>query len=129
MRCWFIPWFAFLIDIFDVVLYRLIRCFMMGHLAYTSYSTMEAVAGDRPRSPPYNSKLKACMIYCSIFTVVSVVAVVLEVFVLMALQFCDGEDLMSIYWATWTMLQVGSLIAVFGILLHISHMMRGRKNP
>lgn len=90
---------------------------------------MEQVAGLQPRTAEYNSKLRRCMIWCSGFTAISVVAVVLEVFVLMALQFCDGEDLMSIYWSTWTMLQVGSLIAVFGILLHVFHMLRGRKHP
>ncbi|KAL2158495.1 hypothetical protein VTH06DRAFT_4262 [Thermothelomyces fergusii] len=53
----------------------------------------------------------------------------MEVYALMALQFCDGEDLMSLYWSTWTMLQVGSLIAILGILLAIFNGLRGNKNP
>ncbi|KAM0286982.1 hypothetical protein ACHAQH_000667 [Verticillium albo-atrum] len=53
----------------------------------------------------------------------------MEVFALLALQFCDGEDLMSLYWSTWTMIQVGSLIAVCGIVLALMHTLRDRKNP
>jgi hypothetical protein len=53
----------------------------------------------------------------------------MEVFALMALQFCDGEDLMPLYWSTWTMMQVGSVIAIMGIMLAMSHSLRGTKNP
>ncbi|GKT54924.1 hypothetical protein ColTof4_08216 [Colletotrichum tofieldiae] len=53
----------------------------------------------------------------------------MEVFTLMALQFCDGEDLMSLYWSTFTMIQVGSLIAVCGVILALVHQLRQRKNP
>ena len=73
--------------------------------------------------------MKRCMYICSIYGAVSVVSVVMEVYALMALQFCDGEDLMSLYWSTWAMMQVGSLIAIFGILLQIFNSIRGRKNP
>lgn len=69
------------------------------------------------------------MAICSVYSVVSVVAIVMEVFALMALQFCDGEDLMPLYWSTWTMLQVGALIAIFGILLSVFNGLRGNKNP
>lgn len=47
----------------------------------------------------------------------------------MALQFCDGEDLMALYWSTWTVMQIGSLIAIFGVLLAVFHSIRGRKHP
>lgn len=70
-----------------------------------------------------------CMLVCAIYAVVSVVAVVMEVFALMALQFCDGEDLMALYWSTWTVMQIGSLIAIFGVLLAGFHTIRGRKHP
>ncbi|GKT42280.1 uncharacterized protein ColSpa_02461 [Colletotrichum spaethianum] len=53
----------------------------------------------------------------------------MEVFTLMALQFCDGEDLMSLYWSTFTMIQVGSLIAVCGVILALVHQLRQRKHP
>jgi hypothetical protein len=53
----------------------------------------------------------------------------MEIFALMALQFCDGEDLMSLYWSTFTMIQIGSLIAVSGIILALLHTLRDHKHP
>lgn len=53
----------------------------------------------------------------------------MEIFALMALQFCDGEDLMSLYWSTFTMIQIGSLIAVSGIILAMLHTLRDHKHP
>ena len=70
-----------------------------------------------------------CMIICSIYAAVSVVSIIMEVYALMALQFCDGEDLMPLYWSTWTMMQVGSVIAIFGIMLNNFNSLRGGKNP
>ncbi len=69
------------------------------------------------------------MVVCGVYAALSVVAIVMEVYALMALQFCDGEDLMSLYWSTWTMMQVGSLIAIFGILLSVTNSLRGNQNP
>ncbi|KZZ88199.1 hypothetical protein AAL_08181 [Moelleriella libera RCEF 2490] len=59
----------------------------------------------------------------------STVVVVMEAYALLALQFCDGEDLMSLYWSTWTMIQVGSLIAIVGIILALCHTLRNRQHP
>lgn len=59
----------------------------------------------------------------------STVVVVMEAYALLALQFCDGEDLMSLYWSTWTMLQVGSLIAIAGVILALCHNLRNRQHP
>jgi hypothetical protein len=69
------------------------------------------------------------MYECALYATVSLVAVVMEVFALLALQFCDGEDLMALYWSTWTVMQVGALIAIFGILLAVFHTIRGREHP
>ncbi|KAF4595984.1 hypothetical protein GQ602_001597 [Ophiocordyceps camponoti-floridani] len=60
---------------------------------------------------------------------VSTVVVIMEAFALLALQFCDGEDLMSLYWSTWTMIQVGALIAMSGIVLALVHSLRDSKHP
>lgn len=92
-------------------------------------SDFDAVQTYDSGSHEYRKKMKKCMGICSAYAVVSVVAVVMEVFALMALQFCDGEDLMPLYWSTWTMLQVGALIAIFGILLSVFNGLRGNKNP
>jgi len=61
--------------------------------------------------------------------VTSTVIVIMEAFCLMALQFCDGEDLISLYWSTWTMIQVGSLIAMVGIILALVHSLQDRTHP
>jgi hypothetical protein len=53
----------------------------------------------------------------------------MEAYALLALQFCDGEDLMSLYWSTWTMIQVGSLIAMVGIILALLHSLSNRRHP
>lgn len=60
---------------------------------------------------------------------ISLVIVVMEAFALMALEFCDGEDLMSLYWSSWMMTQVGSLIAIVGIVLAMVHSLWNRKHP
>ncbi|KAK4155503.1 hypothetical protein C8A00DRAFT_31638 [Chaetomidium leptoderma] len=87
------------------------------------------VQGLEPGSRRYKHKMKKCMAICSVYAVVSIVSAVMEVYALMALQFCDGEDLMPLYWSTWTMMQVGSVIAIIGIVLSSFNSLRGRKNP
>lgn len=68
--------------------------------------------------------------YVSIaFGVVGLSITILEAFVLLALQFCDQEPLSSLYWSTWTVLQVGAVVAMFGITLHVRHMIKGRRHP
>ncbi|KAK0730454.1 hypothetical protein B0H67DRAFT_596588 [Lasiosphaeris hirsuta] len=116
---------------FDFIYWVLfILVIVMLFLASWKYSgDFEAAQKVEPGSREYRRRMKRCMLICSIYAAVSVVAVVMEVFALMALQFCDGEDLMSLYWSTWAMMQVGSLIAIFGILLAVYNGLRGNKNP
>lgn len=73
--------------------------------------------------------LRTYVLLCAGCVMVSTAVVVLEAFTLLALQFCDGEDLMSLYWSTWTMLQVGSLIAMVGIILALLHSLWDSKHP
>jgi hypothetical protein len=42
----------------------------------------------------------------------------MEAFAAFNIQICDGEDLMMLYWGFWTLIQVGSVIAIFGIMLN-----------
>ncbi|PTB61728.1 hypothetical protein BBK36DRAFT_1190502 [Trichoderma citrinoviride] len=69
------------------------------------------------------------MLMCLACVLVSAAVVVMEAFALLALQFCDGENLISLYWSTWTMIQVGSLIAMMGIILAMAHSLRNRRHP
>jgi hypothetical protein len=80
-------------------------------------------------STGYKRELKKCMYFCAAYSTLSIVAVVMEVFTLLAVQFCDGEDLMALYWSTWTVMQVGGLVAMFGIILATFNQICGRKNP
>ncbi|KAI9154804.1 hypothetical protein HJFPF1_07361 [Paramyrothecium foliicola] len=76
-----------------------------------------------------NKSLRTYIFLCLGCVLVSTVIVVMEVYALLALQFCDGEDLMSLYWSTWTMIQVGSLIAMIGIILALLHSLRDLRHP
>ncbi|KXX80086.1 hypothetical protein MMYC01_202854 [Madurella mycetomatis] len=114
----FIYWFLFALVIF------------MLFLSSWKYSGLQVrLLGLEAGSRGYRNRMKKCMLICSIYASVSIIAVIMEVYALMALQFCDGEDLMSLYWSTWTMLQVGSVIAILGILLAVFNSLRGNKNP
>ncbi|KAG6025195.1 hypothetical protein E4U41_001591 [Claviceps citrina] len=73
--------------------------------------------------------LRTYILLCVACFIASLTVVIMEAFALLALQFCDGEDLMSLYWSTWTMLQVGSLIALLGIVLALLFSHRNRKHP
>lgn len=74
-------------------------------------------------------QLRLYIFLCLGCVVVSTVIVVMEAYALLALQFCDGEDLMSLYWSTWMMIQVGSLIAMVGIILAMCHSLKESKHP
>ncbi|KND91836.1 hypothetical protein TOPH_03306 [Tolypocladium ophioglossoides CBS 100239] len=91
-----------------------------GQLALERYSPQ---AHKRART------LRTYIFLCLACVAVSTVIVVMEAYALLALQFCDGENLMSLYWSTWTMIQVGSLIAMVGIILALLNSLRNRKHP
>lgn len=59
----------------------------------------------------------------------ALITAILEAFDLLTLQFCDQEPLASLYWSTWTVLQVGAVVAIFGISLHVRHMIKGSRPP
>lgn len=55
----------------------------------------------------------------SLCFVVSITCTTLEVFALFNIEYCDGEDLVQLYWGFWSVLQVGSNIAIFGVMLQL----------
>ncbi|KAK7743489.1 hypothetical protein SLS53_004023 [Cytospora paraplurivora] len=91
--------------------------------------TTERIEELRARDRERVRLLRHCFWFCLGCGFISLVVVVMEAFVIMALQFCDGEPIVSLYWATWTMLSVGGLIAIWGICLHVRHMITGKKHP
>ncbi|KAK8048611.1 hypothetical protein PG994_010341 [Apiospora phragmitis] len=77
----------------------------------------------------FRKKVKRALAAVIFIFLVSAVTVVIETFCLLALQFCDGEDLMSLYWSTWTMMQLGSQIAIGGVVLALWHTLCNVKHP
>lgn len=77
----------------------------------------------------FRKKLKAGLLWCTLLFLMSAAMLVVEVFLLMSLEFCDGEDLMSLYWSTWVMLQLGSEIAILGIVLALWHQVYNVRLP
>ncbi|KAI2783324.1 hypothetical protein F4815DRAFT_442197 [Daldinia loculata] len=69
----------------------------------------------------FRRRVKIGLAWCTLLFLIAAVFLVIEVFALLALQFCDGEDLMALYWSTWTMLQLGSEIAILGVVLALWH--------
>lgn len=59
----------------------------------------------------------------------AIVIVIMEAFAAFSIQFCDGEDLMMLYWGFWSLIQVGSLIAIFGIMLNQWYSLREKEHP
>ena len=73
--------------------------------------------------------LRTCLTLCVGCVLISTVIVVMEVYVLLALQFCDGEELMFLYWSTWNTIQLGSLIAIIGIVLALTNSLCHGNHP
>ncbi|GJC80101.1 hypothetical protein CT0861_08691 [Colletotrichum tofieldiae] len=116
---------------FDLLYWLLFvfNLFILFLAAWNYTRTLDAVS-ELPETDAKRKKaIKRCIWFNLFCVCVSLATVIMEVFTLMALQFCDGEDLMSLYWSTFTMIQVGSLIAVCGVILALVHQLRQRKNP
>ncbi|UKZ70957.1 uncharacterized protein TrAtP1_011925 [Trichoderma atroviride] len=113
-----IYWFMFVLNL--MILFVASWTYTKGQEAIELYSH-----DPRKRS----RKLVKYMLMCLACVIVSAGVVIMEAFALLALQFCDGENLISLYWSTWTMTQVGSLIAMMGIILAMAHSLRNRRHP
>lgn len=105
---------------------------VLGLLFSTSWRygrIMERIEGMRVGDWERQHLIYRCF-YITLFSgFISTLIVILEAFVLLTLQFCDDEPLTSLYWSTWTVLQVGAVVAIFGITLHVRHMIKGRRHP
>ncbi|PNY27830.1 Uncharacterized protein TCAP_02233 [Tolypocladium capitatum] len=113
-----IYWTMFITNL--LVLFFASWLYTKGQLALEKYS---------PQAHKRASVLRTYILLCLGCVALSTVIVVMEAYALLALQFCDGENLMSLYWSTWTMTQAGSLIAMIGIILAFLNSLRNRKHP
>ncbi|KAF7944989.1 uncharacterized protein EAE97_005622 [Botrytis byssoidea] len=75
-----------------------------------SDSTSRQVRRIRRRRIHYLSIVSLCFL-------IALICIVLEVFAAFNIEYCDGEDLIQLYWGFWSILQVGSLIAILGVML------------
>lgn len=57
------------------------------------------------------------LMWASLCLALSLSATVIECFALFNIEYCDGEDLMQLYWGFWSVLQVGSNIAILGVMV------------
>lgn len=75
-------------------------------------------AASFPELPPHNIRLRRrALLISSLCYIISNPLMTLQVFAGFSIQFCHGEDLMMLYWAFGSALQVGNSIAIFGIAL------------
>jgi hypothetical protein len=77
----------------------------------------------------FRRKLSVALAWVVMLFLCSAIMLTIEIFCLLGLQYCDGEDLMSLYWSTWTMLQMGSEIAIVGIVLALWHHLWDVQHP
>ncbi|KAL2888218.1 hypothetical protein HOO65_040555 [Ceratocystis lukuohia] len=116
---------------FDVI-YWLLFSFNLITLFTAARSYIKAQEALQRRvkgTKDYSRATSKYLYFCLFCLACSIVIVIMEVFTLLALQFCDGEVLMSLYWSTWTMMQVGSLVAICGIVVALLHIHRDRREP
>lgn len=78
----------------------------------------------------HNNKVRLECLYVSLICAfLTLVAIIFETIALLNVQYCDGEDLANLYWAAWTLLQAGSLIAILGISLSQWCFLAGKEQP
>ncbi|GJN74942.1 hypothetical protein VFPFJ_10755 [Purpureocillium lilacinum] len=105
------------------------------NLAVLFFSSWIYTKGQRalenygPQTKQRAKTIRTYIFICFSCACISVVLVVMEAFALLAVQFCDGEPLMPLFWSTWAMVQVGSLIAIVGTILALLHSFRDSKHP
>ncbi|KAH7160366.1 hypothetical protein B0J13DRAFT_519773 [Dactylonectria estremocensis] len=103
--------------------------FVLFLASWTYTRGQEGLERFKHDSSKRTKRLRQSIFLCLGCVVVSCAIVIMEAYAIMALQFCDGEDLISLYWSTWTMVQVGSLIAMVGIILALANSLSDRRHP
>jgi hypothetical protein len=67
--------------------------------------------------------------FVSLCLVLALTATTSEVFALFNIEFCAGEDLMQMYWSFWSILQVGSNIAILGVMVQFWIVLGDHETP
>ncbi|UNI19543.1 hypothetical protein JDV02_005723 [Purpureocillium takamizusanense] len=114
------------------VIYWVLFVVNLGVLFFAAWIYTKAQQTLENHGPQTRQRAKSIRTYILIAlgsVGVSTVLVVMEAFALLAVQFCDGEPLMPLFWSTWAMVQVGSLVAIVGTILAMLHSLRDSKHP
>ncbi|KAH8881258.1 hypothetical protein GQ53DRAFT_621460, partial [Thozetella sp. PMI_491] len=115
------------------LIYWILFSFTLILLLLTSHSFSRLMKRLDAKPPPPTEKrtllLKRCLYLGVVCVLFSIVANIFEVYALLALQFCDGEDLMQLYWSSWTAMQFGAVIAILGTVLNVVHQLQGNNGP
>ncbi|KAE9376959.1 hypothetical protein N431DRAFT_188059 [Stipitochalara longipes BDJ] len=77
----------------------------------------------------HRSRAWVCVGVCSGLFVMAVIANVMQVMAIFALQHCHKEDLLGLYWPLWTLLGLGSSIAMLGVVITQLYGLHGHDLP
>jgi hypothetical protein len=65
----------------------------------------------------------------SVCAVLAVISTIVEAFAVLALEYCDGENLTQFYWAFWGLIQVGACIALIGLAVYHIRSLNDKDHP
>ncbi|CAG8974279.1 hypothetical protein HYALB_00010347 [Hymenoscyphus albidus] len=110
--------------------------FMMCLSSFQHHRIIDLEKGMPPeqvQSPEYKQtvqqKRKGYFAIVMICFWVAFTSIIFECFAAFNIQFCDGEDLIQLYWGFWSILQVGSLIAIVGVMVQFWIVLSGYGTP
>ncbi|CAG8973981.1 hypothetical protein HYALB_00011559 [Hymenoscyphus albidus] len=90
---------------------------------------------DRPSSEQHKRTKITCQNRCLFtsvgFTIAATIALAFGACAGLNMQFCHEEDLMVFIWAMWSVIQLGSVLAMWGVVLHQlrARFSNGRPSP
>jgi hypothetical protein len=61
---------------------------------------------------------KLCLVKTSVLLICAMACDIFQVFAIFTIQHCHREDLLSLYWPIWTLLGLGSTIAMVGVCIN-----------
>jgi hypothetical protein len=65
----------------------------------------------------HHQSAKICCCWAAVLLAVAIAADAIQVLAIIALQHCHHEALLGLYWPVWTLLGLGSSIAMAGVVL------------
>ncbi|RKF57334.1 hypothetical protein OnM2_075011 [Erysiphe neolycopersici] len=108
-------------SLFLLVLILMSMCSIIHHKSIALNEANKTLSEDIAKSQEHLLRVRRTRVkYLSLVSLCAVIGIfscVLECFAILNIQYCVGEDLMQLYWSLWSILQVGSNIAILGVIL------------